>query len=189
MSNKQEPLPFPRGESHPYAPFLSLLGREYEIEDDTYGTGRMVRLRLVRNTAASVALPARLQIMSTTANLYGIATTGMAHTTAQECYPADEKLPSAGAAVDDAYYVVVGGPALIAQGVTTGAPTLLTVGAKLVSQTAATSGATTAGRVELQDLTGATAVLGGQIQALVGRALSAKTTSEGGNVLVNVGKW
>ena len=47
----------------------------------------------------------------------------------------------------------------------------------LVAETAAASTGTTAGRVIPQDLTGATAVLGGQILNRIGRALSAKTTA------------
>lgn len=57
------------------------------------------------------------------------------------------------------------------------ATNLLPVGTILVALTAATSGSTTSGRPAPQDLTGATALLGNQIQNQIGTALSAKTTA------------
>lgn len=59
-----------------------------------------------------------------------------------------------------------------------GANNLIPEGTVLVALTAATSGATTAGRVAPQDLTGATAALGLQVQNRLGYALSARTTAQ-----------
>jgi hypothetical protein len=62
---------------------------------------------------------------------------------------------------------------------------LLPADTHLVGATGATSQATTAGRVKAIDMSGATAVLGGQILNSFGRAISAKTTTNTGvDVLV-----
>ena len=63
-------------------------------------------------------------------------------------------------------------------------------GGWVVALTAATSGATTAGRVAPQVLTGATAALAAMVQNRIGRALTAKTTANtNADMLVLVGKW
>jgi len=71
-----------------------------------------------------------------------------------------------------------------------GADNVFNVNDVIVALTAATSQATTAGRVAPQVLTGATALLGNQVQNRLGRAMSAKTTANTNNsLLVNISKW
>lgn len=78
---------------------------------------------------------------------------------------------------NDLFWLCVKGLCLCKTDLAGGANNLLPEGTVLVALTAATSGATTAGRVAPQDLTGATAVLGGQIQNKIGVAMSALTTA------------
>ena len=173
----------------------NLEGKEYMVEDYSPSTGlnrtgHMVKLRVVRNKAAAALLPKRLVTFSTTAGKYGNQVTGYADTTAENAYPVDEYLPAAGVAVDDLFYIVVEGPAVVLSDLAGGATNLVPVGTVLVALTAVTSGATTAGRVAPQDLTGATSPLALQVQNRLGYALTARTTSNtDADILVNIGKW
>ncbi|NJL70214.1 MAG: hypothetical protein HC888_00775 [Candidatus Competibacteraceae bacterium] len=200
MSRDNSP-PFNRGE---YAAaetdgslsFVYLEGREYLFEDTdpraTSGsaasrTGRMVRCRLVRNVSGGNLLPKRLVQFSTDAGRYGSRVSGYATTTAQEGVPVDEYLPAAGVPNNALFWVVVSGPALVLSDLAGGANNVITVGQRLVSLTAATSGATTAGRVAPIDLTGATTPLANQILNTIGQALTAKTTGNtNADVLVEI---
>lgn len=195
-------LPFPRGE---YAelgvtpdtsdPILgNIEGQEYLVPDvdPTTGiarTGRAVRLRCVRNVSGITLAAKRTVSFQATAGLYGARVDGYADTTAEHSYPVDEYLAN-GVPTNCLFYIVVEGPALCITGITPGAGGNFAVGDLLVSQTAATSQATTAGRVEKQDTTGATTPLAIQIQHRIGRALTAKTTANtAADVLVDVGWW
>jgi hypothetical protein len=85
--------------------------------------------------------------------------------------------------------VVMEGPAVILTDLAGADNNVLNVGTVVVALTGATSGATTAGRVAPQDLTGATALLADQIQNRIGYALTAKTTANtNADVLVDVTK-
>lgn len=192
---KYENLPFDRGTTFfgtggtPDATSgANLEGQEYEIEDVDWGatgvgarpnrSNHMVRLRIVRNKAAAALLPKRLVTFKKTAGSAFLGQVdGYVTTTAQEGFPVDEFLPAAGVAVNDLFYIVVAGPSKVLTDLASGAGSVFNVGDSVVGLTAATSGATTAGRVAPQDLTGATAVLGVQLQNRVGRAMSAATTS------------
>ncbi len=144
----------------------------------------------MRNVGAVALLPKQLVTFQKTALVYGARVDGEVCITADRCYPIDEYLPAAGCPVNDLCYIVVDGPALCRTDLAAGAANLIAVGDVLVALTAATSGCTTAGRVAPQDLTGATAVLGVQVMNTIGRALSAKvTTNTNADVLVEVGKW
>lgn len=83
------------------------------------------------------------------------------------------------------------GPTLVLNDIASGAGTVIAERDVLVALTAATSQATTAGRVAVQDLTGATALLGNAVQNAFGRALSARTTAEtNSSVLVDlINRW
>ena len=71
-----------------------------------------------------------------------------------------------------------------------GANDVINIGDVLTALTAATSGATTAGRVKPQSLAGATSVLGLEIMNMIGRAMSAATTANtGANLLVDIRHW
>lgn len=199
---KSDSLPFERGQtastglSSVDATVLdNLEGHEFVVEDVNPATGvvrtsRPVRLRLVRNKAGFALLPKRLVSFRASAGVYGSHVDGYADTTAEHSVPVDEYLPSTGVADNDLFYVVIEGPALCLTDLAGGANNLFSAGDNLVALTAATSGATTAGRVAPQDLTGATSTLALQVQNRIGRALTAKTTGNtNADVLIDRGSW
>lgn len=206
---KRENPPFPRGSTYYNGGTIDsnnlggthLEGTIWEFEDinldaSTSGvrsarTNRPVKCMIVRNVAATALLPKRLVTMQTTdGGTYTGRIDGYATTTAKHpCFPLDEWLPSAGVAVNDLCYVVVEGPSVVLTDLAGGANNVFSVGDLVVALTAATSGATTAGRVRPIDLTGATALLGDQIIGRIGRALTAKTTANtNADMLVDVTK-
>jgi hypothetical protein len=131
---------------------------------------------LVRNAAAAALLPGRL--VTWAAGYYKKRVDGYARTDAAVVAGVvDPYLPSAGVRVGDLFWLCLRGPTYCKTPLSAGASNLIPEGTVLVALTGATSGATTSGRVAPQDLTGATAVLGGQLQNKVGVALSAKTTA------------
>ena len=177
----------------------NLEGTEWEFEDldfsagvgvKNYRTNTLVKCLCVRNKAAISLLPKRLvKCRKTGANLFGHVD-GYATVTADApVFPVDEWLPAAGVVVNDLFYIVVAGAATVLTDLAGGSNNVFSVGDVLVALTAATSGATTAGRVAPQSLTGATAVLGEQIQGRIGRALSAKSTANtNGDLLAMITK-
>ena len=92
----------------------------------------------------------------------------------------DDQLPTAGVPDNYVFWLCVDGHILGSTALSANAANLLPADTVLVGATAATSQATTAGRVKAIDMTGATAVLGGQINNSFGRAISAKTTANTG---------
>lgn len=148
-------------------------------------TGRKVVCMCVRNVSAGAILPKRL--VSFKAGSPG-QVDGYITTTAQMCAGAvDEYLPSAGCPQYDLFWIVLKGPALLLTDLAGGVNNSIAADAYLTGLTAATSGATTAGRIKNQDLTGATAPLGNEVQNRIGRALSAKTTGQtNGDILVDM---
>lgn len=173
----------------------NLEGSEFDCQDvdpntGIVRTGRPIRLRCVRNKSGGALLPKRLVQFSTTAGEYGSWVTGYATVTADVAYPIDEYLPSTGVADNDLFYIVVSGPALVLTPLDAGSDNVINVGDVLNSLTAATSGATTAGRVASADFTGATTPLAKQIKNRIGYALTAKTTANANaDLLCDVGKW
>ena len=169
-------------------PGINLEGREYRFEDSVYGTGQQVVVRIVRNVAAAALIPKKLVSFKTT--YYGQRVDGYATTWGQNSYPVDELLPAAGVAVNDLFYIVVKGPALCLTDLSADANNVITLGDILVSQTAATSGATTSGRVVSQTVAATTAVDLDVLKASVhyiGHAMSAKTTANtNAGVLINI---
>lgn len=159
---------------------INLEGKEWVFKDDIRNTGFDVRVRVVRNMAAAALLPKRLVTFKNDA-YYGRRVDGYATLTSVNAYPVDELLPAAGVPIYDLFYIVVGGPALVKTDIASSANNLINIGDTLVSLTAATSGATTSGRVAPQDLTGATAPLGKQVQNRLGVAMSAQTTGNTDN--------
>lgn len=182
MSNNQL---LPRGQSETYG-YANQVGREWCFEDLNYSskvtvhrTEHKVRCRLVKNSSGFALLPGRLALFKAGTNRTEVA--GYATTTAADgksVVVVDEWLPAAGVADGDYFWVVVEGPSEVLTDLAGGANNLIPEDTVLVALTAATSGATTAGRVAPQSLTGATAVLGNQINGAFGRAMSAKTTAE-----------
>jgi hypothetical protein len=199
-------LPFERGltaaaglASVASTDFENIVGREYKVEDiDPASTtvtglkarsGRHVTLLAVRNVSGFALLPKRT--VKFKAGSYGREVDGYVTATAEKrAGVVDEFLPAAGVANNDVFFIVVEGPTLVLTDLAGGANNLLPADTVLVALTAASSGATTAGRVAPQDLTGATAVLGNQVENRIGRALSAATTANtNADLYTEVFRW
>jgi hypothetical protein len=186
-------LPFARGKVFGITSSTDgagLLGQEFIVEDKDPSdptkkrSNRLVHLKVVRNSSGITLLPKRLA-------RYKAATVN----TEVDGYPAavatwfagviDEFLPSAGVATNEVFYIVTKGPSNCLTDI--GAPDDIVADDVLVSIAGATSQSTTAGRVDLQVLTGATAVLAVQVQNRVGRAMSAVTSGNtNSSILVDV---
>jgi hypothetical protein len=164
-----------------------LEGTEWEFEDIDYSsvgakaqrTNRKVRCRIVRNASGIALLPKRVVRFKNTAGNDRVGQVdGYTTTTAADfAGVVDEWLPSAGVPANDLFYIVIEGPTRTLTDIAGDADNVFSVGDVVVALTAATSQATTAGRVGPQDLTGATALLANQVQNRIGTALSAKTTA------------
>lgn len=201
--------PFGRGEYSTQAgAFDHLIGKEWVFEDidysvsatnvgaKTFRTGFQVTCRLVRNDSLAALLPKRVASFSQTAGEYAAVVDGYVTTTAQRGFPVDEFLPAAGAPSLSYFYIVVKGPAMV---LTPLAGTEFNgdagIGAVMVALTAATSGATTSGRLAVQNITGSSqatdySFLVNQVENYVGRALSARTTGNtNADLLIDVGHW
>jgi hypothetical protein len=175
-------------------------GKTYRFEDLDYSqtggikparTGRYVDCMVVRNVGAAALLPKRLATFQLTAGSPMVGRVdGYSRLTSTPAFPVDEFLPAAGVPVNDLFYLVINGPATVLTDLAAGANNVFNVGDVLTSLTAATSGATTAGRVKPQDLTGATSLLANEVQNRIGLAMSAKTTSQSNaDLLIDVRKW
>lgn len=178
-----DPL-LPRGQSES-AGFANQVGSVKCFEDldhslavPTHRTHHQVECRLVKNSSGIALLPKRLVTFKAGTNrteVDGYATTTAAD--GKSVVVVDEWLPAAGVPANSYFWVVIEGPTEVLTDLAGGANNLIPEDTVLVALTAATSQATTAGRVAPQDLTGATAPLGNQIQGAFGRAMSAKTTA------------
>lgn len=171
-------------------------GKEYEFEDLDYSvpgskpsrTNRLVRCRIVRNVSGMTLYPGQLVRFKKSA---GVPITGqvdgLTSVTAEDfAGVVDEWLSPNGVPNNDLFFIVVAGPTAVLTPME-GANSVFNVGDVVVAHTAVTSGATTAGRVVKQDLSGATANLANQIQNRVGVAMSAATTGNTNSpLLVNV---
>lgn len=193
MSGVYEDMPFARGATFGTTDSTigtHLEGREFLHQDKTYGTGRWVRVRVVRNAATIALAPKRALNLKSAAGVAGGQVNGYAGTQAQYTLIADEFLPSGGAAVGDLFYAVVDGPTLALTPRDAADVNVINVGDSLHAQSAAATTSVTAGHVMTAVFTGATAVLQGQIANVVGVALSAKTTANtDASVLINMGRF
>lgn len=211
----QENLPFERGTTlsgvaeaalvaADYENGENLEGKEYYVSDEdlsvagvkTRRTSRMIKLRVVRNVSGGLLLPKRIARFQQTGPYLGSRVDGMTFVTNGRGYPIDEYLPATGVPDGHLFYVVVEGPAAVLTPIAGSEFNGdIAVGDKLVALTAATSGATTAGRVAKMNITGSTqtADYTAIIEAaanFIGHALSAKTTGNtNSDILVDVGKW
>lgn len=159
-----------------------------QFPDVNPSTGKIRSNRLktcvaVRNVAAAALLPKRVVRFA-----HGTAGTGLFSTV--DGYAAvagddrvgvvDEHLPASGVAVNDVFWVTVDGPTEVAHALS---GTEVAVGDRLTAITAATSGATTAGRVKPTAYSGAASTnLGESGHGVIGVACSAGATT-GGAVL------
>jgi len=139
----------------------------------------------VRNTSGGALLPKRVVT-------FDVAAGGLAGFTETKGYSAvtneervgvvDEYLPAAGVAANDVYWVTVEGPTEMAVALS---GSDVAVGDRLAAITAATSGATTAGRVTKSGVAAATTGAGDNSLGVLGRACSAGATT-GSSVLAIV---
>jgi hypothetical protein len=151
-------------------------------------SNRPVKCMCVRNVSGIALLPKRLVRLQKSGLFFLGRVDGYTTVTAEQGWPVDEYLPAAGVPNNDLFWVVIDGPAMCLTDIAAGISVV--VGDIVVALTAATSQATTAGRVVLQDLTGATALLGNEIQNRLGYALSAKTTANtNADILVDIRRW
>lgn len=182
-------------------------GREFVIEDLDYSSssgaqinkvrayGNQVQyktVRIVRNASGITLLPRRLASFKLSA--YGRQVDGYTTTTAAEGYPIDEFLPSTGVLSNDLFYITVEGCAEVLTDIAASAANVHTAGSTvLIALTAATSQATTAGRVNVVDVTGNNSTgsaLYNQAVNRIGVALSARTTNNTNTAtLMHVKRW
>lgn len=198
MSKQESPV-FPRGDTFfgiggtvDSTSGLQHEGQEYVHEDVNFSNTSSVKphrtelpvvTRIVRNANANAALPKRVVVLKSTnhGQIDG-------HCTVEAqgpCVVVDEHLPSAGCPQNDLCHVVVQGPSLVTNSL---AASTITAGDRVVAATAATAGATTAGRVKSQDTSGATTALANNVQNAIGVAVSTTTTT-GADVLINVRRF
>ena len=157
----------------------------------TKRSNRTVTAMLVRNAAAAALLPKYIvKWKSGQRNKQVDGYTCVTNEAAAGVV--DEFLGSAGVAVNDLFWLVVKGPTLIKTPLEGDATNVISMDDILGALTAATSGATTSGRVGVVALTAtSTATTDGKLGAALfnsfGRALSAKTTANtNADVLVDV---
>ena len=140
-------------------------------------SNRVKKCVAVRNTSAGALLPKRVVRFARDA-------AGTAAFSTVDGYSAvgnnelvgvvDEHLPAAGVAVNDVFWVVVDGPTEVAHALS---GTAVAVGDRLAAITAATTGATTAGRVTPSSVAAATTGAGNDSLGVIGYACSAGTTT------------
>jgi len=172
-----------------------ILGKEWIFEDPNF-RNKFRRMRVVRNVSGIALLP-KMSVkpkVSAANDPCGFETEvdGYGRVTAERIWLVDDQLPSGGVANNDAFWVCVEGEHIGKSSKTGDATNVIAVGDWLVASTAAASThSTTAGRLELITLTGATAVLAGQILGAIGRAMTAMTTNNTDtDIRVSVGrKW
>ena len=182
---RDEAPPFARGETYYNGETIdannlggvNLEGKEFLFEvnapDDPSGTdpsGRLVRCRVVRNVSGQALKPARIAVFKA-ADPYEAQVDGYAFAVGDR--PAgviDEFLPAAGVPNNDLFYLVVEGPTKVTQPNTGNSN--LAIGDRLVPTAGGAASKTDdlAGRVLKQDLTGATATLGNNLQNVIGYA-------------------
>lgn len=144
-------------------------------------SNRKVTALLVRNAASFALLPKR--VVKWKSGQRGRQVDGYCSVTNEACAGVvDEFLTSSGVAVNDLFWIVVKGPTLMLTGLAGDSTNVINVDDILGALTAATSGATTAGRVGVVALTATSTgttdgSLGNALFNSFGRALSAKTTA------------
>lgn len=154
---------------------LNLEGKEYWIEDKWYSSGRPIKLKCVRNTSGITLLPKRIVSYSLTANEFGRRVDGYTYVTAQDYAGVVDELLTAGVPANDLFFIVVDGPTIVQRNLANYG-SAIAVGDRLIALTAATSGATTAGRLGAQGAS-STQLTSDYVQNVIGRALSAIVTS------------
>lgn len=157
-------------------------------------TNHYVRCRACRNMNPITAQAGLVVLrLDTAAGLNLSQFSGYCDLTAQDVLGVvDEYLPSTGCVQYDICWVVMEGPTIVLTPLDGGADNVFSIGGRVVALTAATSGATTSGRVAPQSLTGVTlsATEENQIMNVIGRAMSAATTANtNAQLLIYVGRF
>lgn len=139
-------------------------------------SNRVKKCVAVRNTSGAALLPKRVVRFDVTnaGKLLGDVDGYVAVGNNELCGVVDEYLPSAGVAANDVFWVTVDGPTEVSHALS---GTAVAVGNRLAAITAATSGATTAGRVTPSSLTSSTTSAGNDSRGVIGYAISAGTTN------------
>lgn len=181
---RNETPPWPRGSTYSNGGTIDSAnlggvnyeGKEWVVEDTIYNTGQYVTIRAVRNSGTFALRPMRLVTFDTA--FVGQRVNGYSTVTYAPCMPLDELLPAAGLVANDIGYVIMEGPCAVLVPLDAGADNVFTVMDPLASITAATSGATTAGRIATANTAGATTSQRDSLLNVVGRAMSAATTAQ-----------
>lgn len=140
----------------------------------TKRSGRGKRCLFVRNSSAGALLPKRLVSWASgyrNRRVDGYVTVDFAEVAGV----VDECLPTAGVPQNDLFWLTVEGQTLVKSSLTSDT---ITAGDKLVALTAATSGATTSGRVQSYAATSNTTALSDMDRNFIGFAISGKTSGE-----------
>jgi hypothetical protein len=159
--------------------------KEFPDIDPTTGKVRSNRRKVcvaVRNVSAGALLPKRVvrfAVGTAGAGLFATVDGYAAVSNEERVGVVDEWLPSTGVAVNDVFWVTVQGPTEVAVALS---GTDVAVGDRLACVTAATSGATTAGRVGPSSVGAATTGANNNGLGVIGRACSTGATT-GANVL------
>lgn len=186
MSIRQDSPLLRRGEYDSAGTFAVKAGVESYFEDIDYSStadsltprlsGHLVKCRLVKNSSGIALLPGRLAVFKAGTNQTEVdgycATTGKSPVVG-----VDEYLPAAGVPDGSYFWVVVDGPFAALTDLAGADFNVITEGNPVVALTAATSQATTAGRVREISTVAASTHTGTELLGVIGRALSAKTTA------------
>jgi len=168
-----------------YGNSVLLEGTKKNFKDVTPGTVGMHTLRsglevqciLVRNTSTIALLPKRVvkfaagyrnQRVDAYCRLDSESVAGVV----------DEYLPATGVPVNDLFWLVVKGPCLVKTSLGGDVTNFIAEGDPLVALTAATTGATTAGRIQPFAITSNATFAASGAMNLLGRAMSARATTQ-----------
>ena len=194
--SKDETPPFPRGgtlfagspTSGDVVSGGNFCGKEWRFEDTTYNTNMYVTVRAVRNTASINLLPSRMCSFDPAYPMNAI--NGYTDVSYAPGVVLDEFLPTAGVVPYDIAFVILEGPTLMLTALDGGADNVISFLDPIAAITAATTGATTAGRVATANTSGSTTSQRDSLLNVVGRALSAATTGNTNKLLlVNANRW
>lgn len=187
MSNRGDAPLLPRGECDSSSEFAVKVGAENVFEDINFASstggvltrlsGARVRCRLVKNSSGIALLPGRLAVFKAGTGFTEVD--GYTTTTGKSpCAVVDEYLPPAGVPDGSYFWVVVDGPVSGLTSLAGNAENVITEANPIVALTAATSQATTAGRMAEISTFAASTHHGSELLGVIGRALSAKTTAQ-----------
>jgi hypothetical protein len=186
MSRNDSPL-LKRGETSSAASFAVKKGMLAEFEDVDYSTstsgvnlplsGHRVTCRLVKNSSGIALLPGRLVRYKDGTNCGEVDGYPVGPRTDSTAGFVDEYLPSAGVADGSYFWIVVRGPVAALTGLAGDGGNLLAESIWLIALTAATSQATSAGRVTLVSNENSTDLEANEEINIVAFNLSAKTTA------------